>query len=102
MINAILALAAVGGTLGLLLGIADKYLKVEVDERIDVVLGKLAGANCGGCGFPGCAGFAAALVEGETDKVGKCAPTAADKKAEIVEYLNSTPGPDGTTVKVSI
>lgn len=102
MINAILALAAVGGVLGLLLGIADKYLKVEEDPRIEVVLGKLAGANCGGCGFPGCAGFATALVEGEADKVGKCAPTNAEKKAEIVEYLNTTPGPDGTTLKVSI
>ena len=79
MINAILALAAVGGVLGLLLGIADKYLKVEEDPRIEVVLGKLAGVNCG-----------------------KCAPTNAEKKAEIVEYLNSTPGPDGTTLKVSI
>ena len=102
MIKAILALAGIGGTLGLLLGVADKYLKVEVDPRIDVVLSKLAGANCGGCGYPGCGGFATALVEGECDKVGKCAPTNAEKKAEIVEYLNNTPGPDGTTVKVSI
>lgn len=102
MINAIVALAAIGGVLGLLLGIADKYLKVEVDQRIDVVTSKLAGANCGGCGYPGCAGFATALVEGETDKVSKCAPTSAANKAEIVEYLNSTPGPDGTTLKVSL
>ena len=101
MINAIVALAAFGGVLGLLLGIADKYLKVEVDTRIDVVTGMLAGANCGGCGFPGCAGFATALVEGEVDKVSKCAPTNAEKKAAIVEYLNTTPGPDGTTLKVS-
>lgn len=102
MIQAILALAAIGGTLGLLLGIADKYLKVEVDERIEVVISKLAGANCGGCGYPGCAGFATALVEGETDKVSKCAPTALAKREEIVEYLNTTPGPDGTTLKVSL
>lgn len=102
MINAILALACIGGVLGLLLGIADKYLKVEVDQRIDVVTSKLAGANCGGCGFPGCNGFATALVEGEVDKVSKCAPTPADRKAEIVEYLNSTPGPDGQTLKVTL
>ncbi len=88
MINAIVALAAIGGVLGLLLG-------------IDVVTGMLAGANCGGCGFHGCAGFATALVEGEVDKVSKCAPTNAEKKAAIVEYLNTTPGPDGTTLKVS-
>ncbi len=54
MINAIVALAAIGGVLGLLLGIADKYLKVEVDTRIDVVTGMLAGANCGGCRICNC------------------------------------------------
>ena len=102
MIKAFIALAVIGGLLGGMLGIADKYLKVEVDERIDVVASKLAGANCGGCGYPGCSGFATALVEGATDKVSKCAPTSADKKQEIIAYLNSTPGPDGTTLKVSL
>lgn len=102
MINAILALAVIGAVLGIILGIADKYLKVEVDNRIEVVTSKLAGANCGGCGYPGCQGFATALVEGEVDKVSRCAPTSAEKKAEIVEFLNTTPGPDGNTLKVSL
>ena len=102
MINAILALAVIGAVLGVILGIADKYLKVEVDNRIEVVTSKLAGANCGGCGYPGCQGFATALVEGEVDKVSRCAPTSAEKKAEIVEFLNTTPGPDGKTLKVSL
>ena len=102
MINAILALAVIGAVLGVILGIADKYLKVEVDNRIEVVTSKLAGTNCGGCGYPGCQGFATALVEGEVDKVSRCAPTSAEKKAEIVEFLNTTPGPDGNTLKVSL
>ena len=102
MINAILALAVIGAVLGVILGIPDKYLKVEVDNRIEVVTSKLAGANCGGCGYPGCQGFATALVEGEVDKVSRCAPTSAEKKAEIVEFLNTTPGPDGNTLKVSL
>ena len=102
MINAILALAVIGAVLGVILGLADKYLKVEVDNRIEVVTSKLAGANCGGCGYPGCQGFATALVEGEVDKVSRCAPTSAEKKAEIVEFLNTTPGPDGNTLKVSL
>ena len=102
MINAILALAVIGAVLGVILVIADKYLKVEVDNRIEVVTSKLAGANCGGCGYPGCQGFATALVEGEVDKVSRCAPTSAEKKAEIVEFLNTTPGPDGNTLKVSL
>ena len=102
MIQAILILAVIGAILGGILGFAAKAFYVEVDEREATVLSKLAGANCGGCGYAGCAGFAAALVAGETDTVGKCRPTKADVKAEIVEYLNTTPGPDGTCLKVKL
>ena len=50
--NAVIALMIIGGVLGMMLGIAHKYLKVEVDQRIDVVTDKLPGVNCGGCGYP--------------------------------------------------
>lgn len=102
MIEAVIVLGIIGAILGVVLGIADRFLKVENDPREDYVLSKLAGANCGGCGYPGCQGFASALVSGEVSKVSKCAPTPKDAKNEIVEYLNSTPGPDGSTVKVTL
>lgn len=100
MINAIMALAIIGGCLGLMLGVANKYLKVEVDERIDVVTGKLPGVNCGGCGFAGCNALATALVNGEIDTVSKCVVANSIAKGEIANYLNTTPGPDGNTLKV--
>lgn len=100
--QAVLVLAVIGALLGALLGIADRFLKVENDPREDEVLSKLAGANCGGCGFPGCAGFAHALVSGEVDTVGKCRPTSPANKQAIVEYLTTTPGPDGKTLKVKV
>lgn len=102
MIKAILILGIIGAALGALLGVADKFLKVEVDQREAFVLSKLAGANCGGCGYPGCSGFASAIIEGEVTEISKCRPTKADAKKEIVEYLNSTPGPDGQTLKVKL
>lgn len=102
MIEAILVLAIIGAILGTVLGVADKFLKVEVDPREDYVLSKLAGANCGGCGYPGCAGFAAAIIDGEVVQLSKCAPTNKQVKEELVEYLNTTPGPDGTTLKVKL
>lgn len=102
MIQAIVVLAIIGAILGIILGIADKFLKVEVDPREDYVLSKLAGANCGGCGYPGCAGFATAIINGEVTQISKCAPTNKQAKEEIVEYLNSTPGPDGSTLKVKL
>ncbi len=99
-ISAILALVVVGAVLGLLLGIANKYLVVEEDNRIGEVTEMLPGANCGGCGYPGCAGFASALVEGEATKVSACVVSNQETREKIVNYLTETPGPDGQTVKV--
>lgn len=68
-ISAILtAVAVVGGVglfLGIFLGIASIVFKVEVDEKEEEVLGVLPGNNCGGCGYPGCSGLAAAIAKGE-------------------------------------
>lgn len=41
----------------------DKQFKVVEDPRIDEVQEVLPGANCGGCGYPGCRGFAEAVVK---------------------------------------
>lgn len=102
MIEAVVILGIIGALLGAMLGIADLFLKVENDPREDYVMSKLAGANCGGCGYPGCQGFATALVNGEATQVSKCAPTSKEAKDEIVEYLNTTPGPDGSTLSVKL
>lgn len=62
------AVAVVGGVglfLGVFLGIASIVFKVEVDEKEEAVLGVLPGNNCGGCGYPGCSGLAAAIAKGE-------------------------------------
>ena len=67
--NGILAATLmVGGTgllIGILLGIAGKKFYVEVDERETKVREALPGNNCGGCGYPGCDGAAAAVVKAE-------------------------------------
>jgi len=60
-----------GAVIGLLLALASKVFHVEVDERIPAITECLPGANCGGCGFPGCAGLAEAIVAG-TAKTNAC------------------------------
>lgn len=101
-ISAILSLVVIGAVLGLILGIANKYLVVEEDNRIPDVTEMLPGANCGACGYPGCSGFATALVEGETSKVSTCRVSNQEAREKIVTYLKETPGPDGTTIDVTI
>ena len=99
MIPAALTMLAIGALLGVMLGVASKVCHVELDEREAKVTEMLPGYNCGGCGYPGCSGLAAALIGKETDTV-SCKPCKADRKKEIVDYLNSTPGPDGECLKV--
>lgn len=57
----------VGIFVGLFLGAAGIKFKVEVDEREEAVLNALPGNNCGGCGYAGCSGLAAAIAKGEAD-----------------------------------
>jgi electron transport complex protein RnfB len=94
--------AGIAIVLGLLLAIAHKYLAVKEDKRVETVTSMLPGANCGGCGFPGCSGLANALVEGTCKKVGTCRVAKPQVKEDIKKYLEETPGPDGNTIKVEI
>ena len=74
MTGIILAALIVGGTgmfIGVFLGVSGKKFAVDVDEREEAVLEALPGNNCGGCGYAGCSGLAAAIVKGEAE-VGSC------------------------------
>ena len=99
---AVAVVLVISALMGLLLAVADKYLYVQVDERIEQVSSMLPNANCGGCGFPGCAGFAEALVEGKAKKVSQCRPSKPEAREKIKDYLANTPGPDGNTVTVDL
>ncbi len=61
---AIISLTVLGLVLGLLLGIAAKYLKVESSSLVDALEALLLGSQCGQCGFPGCRPAAEALADG--------------------------------------
>jgi len=76
----------VGILAGLLLGVASEKFKVEVNETEILVREALPGNNCGGCGYPGCDGLAAAIANGEA-KANACpvgGEEVAKKIAEIV------------------
>lgn len=54
-----------GIVIGILLSIAGEKFAVEIDEKEVSVRECLPGSNCGGCGYPGCDGLAAAIAKGE-------------------------------------
>ena len=63
IIYTIISLCAIGIASAVILYIVAQKFKVEEDPRIDTVESILPGANCGGCGKPGCRGFAEATVK---------------------------------------
>ncbi len=89
MVNVIAAIAVLGilgAVFGLVLAVASKIFEVKKDPREEAVLSHLAGANCGGCGFPGCSGCAAAIVAGNAP-VNACAPAGAENAAAIAKIM---------------
>lgn len=88
MSGIILAIAIVGGVglfVGVFLGIASMKFHVEVDEKEIAVLEALPGNNCGGCGFPGCSGLAAAIAKGEAP-VNQC-PVGGDSVGKKIATI---------------
>ncbi len=89
-VTAILIAAIVVGVVGVLigffLGVSGEKLKVEVDSREEEILGVLPGNNCGGCGYPGCSGLAAAIVKGEAP-VNQCPVGGAPVAAKVGEIM---------------
>ncbi len=63
-----------------------KACAVKVDEKVEKIKEHLSGANCGGCGFAGCADFAKALAEGKAE-VTSCGPTSNENKQKIADIL---------------
>ena len=91
IITAILVLGIMGGVFGLILAIASKVFEVQKDPREEEILGLLAGANCGGCGYAGCADCAAHIVDG-TAPVNACAPAGPENASEIAKIMGVTLG----------
>ena len=79
---AALIVGGVGILIGFFLGISGEKFKVEVDEKEVAILGELPGNNCGGCGYAGCSGLAAAIAKGEAP-VNQCPVGGAPVAAKI-------------------
>ncbi len=96
-------LSALGILLGVVLSLANRYLQVQEDPRIDDVEKLLPNYNCGACGTPGCRAFATGILEGEVKNLSRCKPGKVDKHYNpILAYLKDHPNPDGTIVDVKI
>lgn len=86
MLAAIISLGCIGLVAAVALGFAAKKFAVEIDPRELAALEVLPGANCGACGFPGCAGYAKSLVAGDVDLT-LCPPGGSEVVASLARIL---------------
>ncbi len=74
-----------------ILVVASQLMKVEVDERISLVQEALPGANCGACGFAGCADYATAIIESDA-AITLCIPGGASVAEEVASIMGQEAG----------
>jgi electron transport complex protein RnfB len=86
VLSAIVSLSLLGLFLGLLLGIAGKYLKVESSPIVEKLESLLPGSQCGQCGFAGCKPAAEALAEGKAAAT-MCPPGGSALAEQIAALL---------------
>ena len=92
IVLAVIIVSVSGLELGIILAIASIVMAVPVDEKAEAIQEVLAGANCGACGFSGCAGYASALSEGKTTDCTLCSPGGADCAAAIADIMGLAVG----------
>ena len=83
---AVAFMSVLGVFLASVLVVANRWLFVDEDPRIDDVEDLLPKANCGACGTPGCRPFAEKLVNGEVDP-GLCTVNSKDTNRVIADFL---------------
>jgi RnfABCDGE-type electron transport complex B subunit len=90
MTQVILIPAGILGLLGIIYGVglafAAKAFYVETDPKIEQITAALPGANCGGCGFAGCSGYADSIVTAGAP-INKCAPGGSEAATKIAEIM---------------
>lgn len=86
VIVSLVSMGAMGALFGAGLAWASRKFAVESDSRIDDIEAVLPGANCGGCGYPGCRGFAEAVVTGKASVDG-CPVGGSGVAAEVAKIM---------------
>ena len=67
------------------LAVSSRIFYVKQNDLLEPVVSALPGANCGGCGYSGCANLAQAIIEGKA-KPNTC-PVGGAKSAEAIAKI---------------
>ena len=81
--------SGVGLLAGIMLTVFSKLFAVPVDETAEKINAVLPGANCGGCGYSGCSGYADAVAAG-TAPLNLCSVGGPEVAAKIGEITGKS------------
>lgn len=86
-------LAGMGMIFGLVLAIANRKLHIEIDPLIHEVEDVLPKGQCGACGYPGCIGYAEAVVNNPNVPPNLCIPGKDEVTKLVAKLTGKTPAP---------
>ncbi len=85
MLTAVVALSSLALVSSLVLAMVARAFAVPVNPKVEEIEGALPGANCGGCGLPGCSELARRIAEGKAD-VNAC-PVGGESAAHLIAKI---------------
>lgn len=86
----VLVLLGLGLVTATVLAVASRVFHVEEDPRVQAVLEALPGANCGGCGYAGCEGYATAVATDPAVPANRCCAGGAETSITVGELTGKT------------
>lgn len=90
LISSVLTLLGLGLVAATVLAVASRVFYVEEDPRVEAVVDALPGANCGGCGYAGCEGYAIAVVNDPAIAANLCVAGGAETSIAVGELTGKT------------
>jgi len=86
ILMALLWVGGIGAAFGAILAYAANVFAIAVDPKVEKIAGILPQANCGACGYPGCSGYANALVSAGAP-INLCSPGGKAVTDQIAQIL---------------
>lgn len=90
IVTVVAMVSGVGAFLGAGLAWASQVFHVEVDATVSEAENALPGINCGACGFPGCAGYAEAVVTDSALPTNLCVPGGGKTSKELARITGKS------------
>ena len=100
MVAAVIALSALALVSSLLLAIVARVFAVPSSAAVEEIESALPGADCGGCGLPGCGELARRIAEGRAD-IDAC-PVGGERVARMIALVTGKAFTAGKVRRVAV